>query len=80
MIPIYNINKHVLGGEASSLNRMLLYRDCNFNLLSLSSNKTNNQTNKQTNIEINYQTSVQESNVFVLGSNVFQEVNLFQGV
>jgi hypothetical protein len=29
---------------------MLLYRDCNFNLLSLSSNKTNNQTKKKNNI------------------------------
>ena len=30
-------SKIVLGGEAISLNRMLLYRDCNLNLLSLSS-------------------------------------------
>ena len=34
MLILY-VQKIVLGGEATSLNRMLLYRDCNLNLLSL---------------------------------------------
>ena len=40
MLILY-VQKNVLGGEATSLNRMLLYRDCNLNLLSLSSYQTN---------------------------------------
>ena len=38
------INVIVLGSEAISQKGMLLYRDCNLNLLSLYSNKTNKHT------------------------------------